>query len=140
MNLGERIIKEGTFLYDGSVECDIRIAFSATRFGSGDSRDSDEISKDQDVGAYYIHFGSTTEPDGSSTWAAQRFQQIAARDVRRRTRVSNGVGGIGETVRLAQMSERKSSCPTTRFQRSLESDSFTAICGVEYLGHDFTVH
>jgi hypothetical protein len=57
----ENIVKTGTFLYDGSVLCDVCIAFSPVRFGTGDHEDSPDVSGDAKVATYYVFFGSTTE-------------------------------------------------------------------------------
>ena len=57
----EKVVKEGTYLYDGTVKCDIRIVYSPILFGAGDYADPPELSDDQDVDTYYVWFGSTTE-------------------------------------------------------------------------------
>ena len=57
----ENVVLEGTFLYAGVHECDIRIVYSSTRFGSGDYEDPPEISDDTDQDIYYLQYGSTTE-------------------------------------------------------------------------------
>jgi hypothetical protein len=57
----ETIVKEGTYLYDGAIECDVRIVHSSVRFGSGDDEDEPEIANDLARDTYYIHYGSTTE-------------------------------------------------------------------------------
>lgn len=59
----ETVVMEGTFLYDGKVECDIRIVRSAVRFGSGDYEDPPEIASDNEKTTFYIQFGSTTQRD-----------------------------------------------------------------------------
>lgn len=58
---GERVVKEGTYLYDGCVECDIRIVHSPIRYGTGDDEDPPEIREDVDIDTYYVWYGSTTE-------------------------------------------------------------------------------
>lgn len=55
------IVKTGTFLYDGSVLCDVCIAYSPIRFGTGDYEDQTGSGDDADVDTYYVFFGSTTE-------------------------------------------------------------------------------
>lgn len=57
----ETVVKEGTYLYDGRVECDIRIVHSPMRYGSGDYEDSPEIENDVEIDTYYVWFGSITE-------------------------------------------------------------------------------
>ena len=54
---------KGTFLYDGTVECDVRIVFSPICYGSGDYEDPEELREDQQVDNYYIQYGSTTNRD-----------------------------------------------------------------------------
>ena len=55
------VVKRGTFLYAGTVECDIRIVFSLVRFGSGDDEDPVEVREDIAVPEFYVEYGSTTE-------------------------------------------------------------------------------
>jgi hypothetical protein len=59
----ENIVKAGTFLYDGSVLCDVCIACSSVRFGTGDYEDPSEISENIEIDTYYVFFGSTTKRD-----------------------------------------------------------------------------
>jgi hypothetical protein len=51
----------GTFLYAGSVECDIRVVRSSTRFGSGDYEDPPDLRDDVEIETFYIEYGSTTD-------------------------------------------------------------------------------
>lgn len=55
------VVRTGTFLYDGQVECDIRIVFRRIRYGSGDYEDPPELQNDIEQDTYYIEYGSTTE-------------------------------------------------------------------------------
>ncbi len=55
------IVKEGVFLYDGSVPCDIRIFKHNMRYGTGDPYDDPEYRDDVEGEFYYIEFGSTVE-------------------------------------------------------------------------------
>jgi len=57
----ETIVKEGTFVYDGRIQCDVRIVHSPIRYGSGDYEDPPEIENDLEQDTFYIHYGSTTE-------------------------------------------------------------------------------
>ena len=57
----ETVVKEGTFLYDGKIECDIRIIHSPIRYGSGDHEDLPEVENDREQSTFYIQYGSTTE-------------------------------------------------------------------------------
>ncbi|WP_426174502.1 hypothetical protein [Massilia sp. TWR1-2-2] len=47
LNPGEIVVMEGTFLYDGTVECDLRIVRNDVCHGSADYDDSTEIAQDQ---------------------------------------------------------------------------------------------
>jgi hypothetical protein len=59
--VGEEVVKNGTFLYDGTVVCDVRIIRSATRPGSGDCDDPSEVANDQYGEFFHVQYGSTTE-------------------------------------------------------------------------------
>jgi hypothetical protein len=67
MNLqpDEEVAKTGTFLYDGEVICDIRIARSPVCHGSGDYEDPPEIATDHERETFYIEYEST------ATWSLQ---------------------------------------------------------------------
>ncbi len=56
----EKIVKRGTFLYDSSVLCDIRIVYSTCIPGSGDDQDPPELADDRDGDFFYVQYGSTT--------------------------------------------------------------------------------
>lgn len=56
-----KVVKSGTFLYAGSVVCDVRILREPIRFGSGDYEDEDDIREDEQVETFYVEYGSTTE-------------------------------------------------------------------------------
>ena len=56
----ETIVKQGTFLYDGVTECDVRIVHSGILYGSGDYEDPVEIRDDQELDTYYVWYGSTS--------------------------------------------------------------------------------
>ncbi len=57
----EAVVKEGSFLYDGKVECDVRIVRSPVRYGSGDYEDPPDIQNDLKRETFYIEYGSTTQ-------------------------------------------------------------------------------
>jgi hypothetical protein len=54
------VVKRGTFLYAGSVECDLRIVHSPVRFGTGDYEDPSDVRDDVQVDTFYVEYGSTT--------------------------------------------------------------------------------
>ena len=55
------VVKRGTCLYAGTVECDVCVVLSPVRYGSGDDGDSPDIANDIKADTYYLYFGSTTE-------------------------------------------------------------------------------
>ena len=57
----QTVVKEGTFLYDGTIECDVRIVHSPVRYGSGDHEDPPDIQNDSEQDTYYVQYGSTTD-------------------------------------------------------------------------------
>jgi hypothetical protein len=57
----QRVVKEGTYIYASSVECELRVVFSPVRFGSGDAEDDSQEREDVAVDTYYVQWGSTTE-------------------------------------------------------------------------------
>jgi hypothetical protein len=54
-------VKQGTFLYDGSVVCDVRVVQTEVCFGSGDSEDPPEVAEDRPGPCFYVEYGSTTK-------------------------------------------------------------------------------
>lgn len=64
---GAIIVKQGTLLYDRTVECDIRIAQSPICYGTGDYEDPPEIQNDVERPTFYIQYGSTTQRDSYNT-------------------------------------------------------------------------
>lgn len=61
MNPNESYVKEGTFLYDGQVECRVKIVLSPVHYGTGDYEDPPEVRNDIDRDTYYVWYESTTE-------------------------------------------------------------------------------
>lgn len=93
MRPNETIVKEGSFLYAGEVECDIRIVHSPIRYGTGDDEDPPEIANDMKADAYYVWYGSTTER-GQFKSGSRSYASLAD--------AMNGtakVPGIGDTLR-----------------------------------------
>ena len=70
------IVKEGVFLYDGTVPCDIRIFKHGKRYGTGDPFDEPEFRDDAEGEFYYIEFGSTVERGKfvSGSWAVPSLE------------------------------------------------------------------
>jgi len=90
---GETVVQTGTFLYDGAVECDIRIVHSPIRYGSGDYEDPPDIQDDVECDVFYVHFGSPTQRGifnaGSSSFSSLP-EAVAAVDA---------MPGVGSTIR-----------------------------------------
>jgi len=57
----ESVVKEGTFLYDHRVECDVRIVMSPVHYGTGDYEDPPDIANDRAEATFYIQYGSTIQ-------------------------------------------------------------------------------
>jgi hypothetical protein len=62
---GKEAVKCGTWLYDGSIPCEVRIVRHDTLYGSGDHADPREISEDQNIECFYILFRT---PVGAPAW------------------------------------------------------------------------
>jgi hypothetical protein len=89
---GEVVVKSGTFLYDKTVICDLRIVRSQVRPGSGDWEDLPELADDKEGEFFYVQFGSTTERgrfNVSGGGGATMEEAIAA---------AESAPGIGKTV------------------------------------------
>jgi hypothetical protein len=89
---GELVVKNGTFLYDGTVTCDVRIILSQVRHGSGDLEDPPELADDKEGEFFYVQYGSTTERghfNASGGGGATMEEAIA---------VAESASGIGKTV------------------------------------------
>lgn len=56
----ENVVKTGTFLYDDTILCDVRIVYSTFLPGSGDWEDPPELADDQVGEFFYVQWGSTT--------------------------------------------------------------------------------
>ena len=56
---GETVVKSGTYLYAGSVLCDLRIILRPVRYGTGDHEDPPELANDQEQETYYLEYGGT---------------------------------------------------------------------------------
>lgn len=60
LNKTDLVVKTGTFLYDGTILCDLRIVRSEIIPGSGDYEDLPEVAEDQHGECYRVQYGSTT--------------------------------------------------------------------------------
>jgi len=59
------VVKRGTWLYDGTVLCEVRIVQHHLLYGSGDYEDPPEIADDREVTCYYVLFHT---PVGEPPW------------------------------------------------------------------------
>ena len=86
-------VRQGTFLYDGRIECDVRVVRSVVRYGTGDHQDEPKVGDDQLLDTYYVWYGSTTErgvfTSGGGAYASEA-EAVAAIEA---------ATGIGPTVR-----------------------------------------
>jgi hypothetical protein len=96
LHSSEVVVKTGTFLYDETIKCDIRIVRSPIRYGTGDHDDPPEEANDQDREVFYVQFGSTTERgkfnSGCSGKASLEDAVLAAETA----------SGIGHTVQWVE--------------------------------------
>ena len=58
---GAEVVRQGIFLYDGAVACDVRIVKHNRRYGSGEHEDPPEVRGDVEGEVFYVQFGSTSE-------------------------------------------------------------------------------
>ena len=56
------VVKEGTWLYDGTVPTGVRIVSCSIRYGSGDWEDPPETQEDQTVPGFDVQWASPTTP------------------------------------------------------------------------------
>jgi hypothetical protein len=69
------VVLRGTWLYAGSVPCEVRIVRSSVRHGSGDTEDPQEVANDQDVECYYLEYQTTA---GTPKWVGGGSSQSIA--------------------------------------------------------------
>jgi len=55
------VVMLGTFIYGGTIECDVRIVRSGIRFGTGYHGDPPEIQDDVAIETFYAEYESTTQ-------------------------------------------------------------------------------
>jgi len=92
-NFEHNIVKQGTFLYDELVECDIRIIFSKIHYGTGDYEDPPEIANDLVQDTFYLQYGSTTQR-GVYNAGGGGFPSIEAA-----IKYAESAAGIGHTIK-----------------------------------------
>ncbi|MGC4077990.1 MAG: hypothetical protein QM702_13365 [Rubrivivax sp.] len=92
LSVGESVVKIGTFRYDGTVLCDVRIVFSPVHFGTSDLDDPAEVANDRQQSTYYIQFGSTTER-GDFQSGSSGFRSLAEAIAE-----AESIPGVGPTL------------------------------------------
>lgn len=88
----EKVVKAGTFLYDDTVLCDVRIVYSTIQYGSGDWEDPPELAEDQYGDFFAIQWGSTTVRGIFNAWSGGGIcisEAIAA---------AESMPGVGKTI------------------------------------------
>lgn len=93
LNPSEKIVATGTFLYDGTIECDLRIVFSPVRYGSGDNEDLPDIANDTVTDSYYVQYGSIAQR-GSFNAGGGGYPSLAEARL-----AAEAAPGVGPTVR-----------------------------------------
>ena len=83
-------VRSGTWLYDGTVPCRIRIVRSPVFHGSGDEDDPPELREDREVESFYVLFSPPSGPGGDMAYGP--FLTLAAA-------ASHGESLVGDTVR-----------------------------------------
>jgi len=58
-------VKKGTWLYDGSISCEVRIVQHSVLYGSGDYEDEANVSEDQETECFYILYQTSV---GQPSW------------------------------------------------------------------------
>ena len=58
-------VKRGTWLYGGSVPCEVRIVRHHTMQGSGDHQDEPSVSDDREIECFYVLYQT---PTGLPEW------------------------------------------------------------------------
>jgi hypothetical protein len=90
---GQSVVAEGTYLYDNTVECRLRIIYSPMQFGTGDSDDDLEIANDVVRDAFYIEYESTTDQErfNAGGGSCASLEEAKAK--------AESTPGIGHTIR-----------------------------------------
>lgn len=90
---GQQIVKEGTYLYDGRVVCDVVIVRSPVFHGSGDDEDPPEIANDRDEETFQIWYGSPVARGQFNAGGGARFS------LRDAMQAVENAPGIGSSIR-----------------------------------------
>lgn len=71
------VVKEGTWLYDGTVPTGVRIVSCSIRYGSGDCQDPPEVRADQAVPGFDVQWASPTKPHDYDNYASAVFPTLS---------------------------------------------------------------
>lgn len=91
------VVKLGTFLYAGTVECDVRIVLSPIHYGTGDYEDAAAIREDREESTFYVEFGSTSER-GVFNSASVGYASLAAAEAGANAALGSGASVIWSDV------------------------------------------
>ena len=70
------VVKEGTWLYDGTVPTGVRIVSCSIRYGSGDWEDPLEIQEDQTVPGFDVQWATPTTPHDFWKYPSAKFPTL----------------------------------------------------------------
>ena len=70
------VVKEGTWLYDGSVLTGVRIVGCSIRHGSADWQDRPEVQEDQAMPGFDVQWASPTAPSDYGVHPSSRFPTL----------------------------------------------------------------
>lgn len=70
------VVKEGTWLYDGTVPTGVRIVSCSIRYGSGDWADSPDIREDLAAPGFDVQWASATTPRDYGNLASAVFSSL----------------------------------------------------------------
>ena len=93
-----QVVMRGSYLYDGSVSCELCIVFIPVRYGTGDYQDDPEIGEDAQIDTYYLYYTapvSATRFNVGGGGHPSLAEAMAA---------AESAPGIGATVRWDQQS------------------------------------
>ena len=70
------VVREGTWLYDGTLPTGVRIVSSPIRYGSGDYEDPPDVRDDYQIAGFDVQWASPTTPRLYSEFASARFSTL----------------------------------------------------------------
>lgn len=70
------VVKEGTWLYDGTVPTGVRIVRCPVRYGTGDWEDPPDIREDLAEPGFDVQWASATTPRDYGNFASARYSSL----------------------------------------------------------------